>query len=191
MNVPKDTVIQVRKALASDAGAIAGVQTETWRHSFRGYVADALLDSMVVSERRIRSWQEILNDPNPNRCVFVATGVERVLGFVSGGTDMDGQRSYDSEIKAIYVAPNAQRNGAGKLLTGAFVDFVISRNAKSMIIWTIADGPSGSFYLGLGGEPLPLRDTLNYGAEKIPVAAYAWRDLLKLRALLGNGKCKS
>ena len=179
-----DSMIQVRKARPEDAGQIVEVHTGTWRHSFRGYVSNALLDSMVVNEAGIQWWREVISDANPNRCVLVTVKEEKIIAFVSGGTDMDRMRGYDSEIKAIYVQPEAQRSGVGKLLMRAFSEFVISRNARSMIIWTIAEGPTAGFYLALGGELLPIRDYLERGAEKIATAAYAWRDLAKLRKSL-------
>lgn len=67
----------IRAATEHDAAAIARVQVESWKATYRGIVLDALLAGLNVEERAAR-WREILKS---GTYIFVA---EQVAVWVFG-----------------------------------------------------------------------------------------------------------
>ena len=69
-------------------------------------------------ERREQLWQQVLNDPA--QILFVAedeTG--KIIGFVNGGPEREGDSVYRGELHAIYVLQEVHRRGLGRRLVSS------------------------------------------------------------------------
>jgi len=100
-------MIAIRRATADDIETIATIHIACWRAAYRGILPDAHLDALDLDER-IGRWRKWIDAD-----VFVATDDDRIIGF---------SRVKDGEISHVYVDPNHQRSGAGRLLLRAVVD---------------------------------------------------------------------
>jgi len=100
-------MITIRRATADDIETIATIHIACWRAAYRGILPDAHLDALDLDER-IGRWRKWIDAD-----VFVATDDDRIIGF---------SRVKDGEISHVYVDPNHQRSGAGRLLLRAVVD---------------------------------------------------------------------
>lgn len=57
-----DTDIIIRKAVFSDATAIAGVQTDTWKVSYKNLVPEEILAQKTVSPEKIAQFEKCINE---------------------------------------------------------------------------------------------------------------------------------
>jgi hypothetical protein len=56
-------VTRIRLGRAADAPAIAALQAESWRHTYRGFLADAYLDREVFAGRDV-VWRRRFGEPS-------------------------------------------------------------------------------------------------------------------------------
>ncbi len=99
---------RIRRATLKDAEAIARVHILSWQESYRGIVADDVLDNLSV-ERRLGQWQRTLSDPqNPYHRAFVGENDREIVGFANYGRVLENDPDYAGELYAIYVLQSAK-----------------------------------------------------------------------------------
>jgi GNAT superfamily N-acetyltransferase len=166
----------IRRAELSDAQAIAKVQVDTWRTTYKGIMSDEFLSALSY-EKGKTTWQKILSDPSPDRFGYVASDAsETVMGFILGGPEREGSREYAGEIYAIYVLEAFQRRAVGRRLTGALVQRLLDAGMLSLLVWVLEKNRFRAFYEALGGQPLGQKQVSVGGRELVEVA-YGWRDV--------------
>jgi ribosomal protein S18 acetylase RimI-like enzyme len=165
--------ITIRPARPSEAGAIAGLDVETWRETYPGMLPERFLVGLSRRRREI-AWREaILIEPGD---VLVAVdGGGAVLGFGSCGSNR-GDRSYAGEVFTLYVGPDWQNRGIGRRLLCALFARLVAKGRTSAIIWVLAANPSRFFYARLGGREVS-RKRFPVGGALVEAAGYGWRDL--------------
>ncbi|HEX4401080.1 MAG TPA: GNAT family N-acetyltransferase [Galbitalea sp.] len=130
--------ILVRRAELSDARGIAEVHVQGWREAYAHLVPEENLARLSVDQRELR-WAEII--PHPNADIWVATDVDRVIGFAGGGTSQDPEPVRDLELQSLYVLADYYGTGAGQRL----LDAVLSDKPASL--WVADDNPRArAFY---------------------------------------------
>jgi ribosomal protein S18 acetylase RimI-like enzyme len=172
--------VTVRPAGDEDAEAIELVRIETWRTTYRGLVADAILDGMTVNADARRA--QIRSRP-AGQFLFVATDDDgRVVGFAAGGPERTGDPDYRGEVYAIYVLPAHQGRGHGRALIRESVRALAAAGLDSLLIWVLRENTIGrGFYERLGGRPIREKPLEMRGLEDQIEVAYAWRDTAALR----------
>ena len=108
----------LRPATIDDAPAIAHVQVQTWRTTYRGIVADDFLDSFSVDDRT-RRWTEIVQQPEQISLVAEIEG-HGVVGFANGGPEREGLKNFSGELCGLSVLPGWHGQGIGRRLVGKF-----------------------------------------------------------------------
>lgn len=100
--------MKIRKGVVADAKAIANVQVDTWKTSFRNIVPEAYLKEMSYDERE-KMWRMILS----RQTVYVAENEQgQIVGFANGRRERGGDyKNYEGEIYAIYILEAYQRKG--------------------------------------------------------------------------------
>lgn len=126
---------EIRLATPADARAIAEVQIETWRATYREVFPQSVLDSLDI-EAREQMWRRA--PANPDTCVFVAEGHGRVVGFAAVGPARGSEG--DGELYSIYVLPSEWDTGTGRALMEAAVEWLAARYAEA-ILWVAARNP--------------------------------------------------
>jgi GNAT superfamily N-acetyltransferase len=171
---------RIREADATDAPAIARVHVESWRTTYPGIMPDDFLANLSV-ERRARFWAEALANPDRATFAFVAedeTGT--VIGFASGGPELEQDPVYSGELYAIYLLADAQRQGIGRQLTRAVAERLAAAGHEAMLVWVAAENPFRRFYAALGGVPVREKQ-VTIGGASLTEVAYGWADTRPLR----------
>ncbi|MFI2752569.1 GNAT family N-acetyltransferase [Cellulomonas sp. P22] len=125
--------VQVRRARAEDAAALARVHVTAWLGAYRGLLPDAVLDALDVTTME-RRWDGLLADGlRPHQLVAELDG--RVVGFVNAGPAFESVP--DGEVYAIYVEPDAWGTGAGPALLAAAEDELRVLGHHEAVLWVL------------------------------------------------------
>ena len=123
--------ITIRPAALPDAETIARIHVDSWRQAYAGYVPQAYLDSIEVSESETM-WSDVLIQPETNVLLAQASG--RTLGFASVGPAKDEDAEpIDLTLYTMYLDKEAWGLGVARLLMKS-VDDLISAEA-AMTLW--------------------------------------------------------
>jgi len=170
------SLIQVRRATAADAPAIARVRVDSWRTTYRGMIPDAYLDGMQV-EASTALWDRVLTAGPNTTSVFVAENSADIVGFACGTMLKEPKHGLDAELAAAYLRREFQRAGLGHRLVGAVVDAQRGHGATGFLTWVIAGNKGArAFYQRLGGE-LIVEQPFQWDGMDLVEAGYGWRDL--------------
>jgi len=149
--------VVVRPACESDAAAIAGVKIAAWRAAYRGIVPAPVLEGFDL-DREAATWRGRLRDQAVAR-VSVADLVEppatpRLVGYVTEGPARGDDVAGLGEIWAIYVDPEAQRRGVGRVLMDAGLGGLAARGYDEAMLWVFeANAAARAFYERMGWAP--------------------------------------
>ena len=178
-----DQTVVIRRAAPDDARGIARVHVASWRTTYRGIVADDLLDNLSV-DRRAAFWSSTLSDPDDASVNYVAVDADgRIVGFASGGPERDGTPGFGSELYAIYLLEAFQGQGLGQRLVAPVVSALLDAGRRSMLVWVLAANPAREFYARLGGRQVASKQVA-MGRDDLEEVAYGWDDLSALAASL-------
>jgi ribosomal protein S18 acetylase RimI-like enzyme len=166
------TLIEIRRAKATDASAVADTHDEAWRATYRGIIPGPELEKLVT--RRGEAWWD--GAIRKGSRVSVLVFGDSVAGYANYGRNRARSLSYDSEIYELYQRPEYQGLGFGRrLFTSARRDLVQS-GMKSLVIWALSDNePAVRFYRALGGQPVA-RSSEKFGDKALDKVAFAWKD---------------
>jgi len=168
--------MKIRKALASDAKAIAKVHVDSWMTTYRNIVPDSYLDGLKYEDRE-KLWNE-----NLKKCtVFVAeTEAGEVIGFADGGNERSGDYpGIEGEVYAIYILESYQGQNIGKRLMQAISKELLNMDMQSMLVWVLKENLSSGFYEKLGGKVINEK-YITIAGKQIPELAYEWRDVRRI-----------
>jgi len=169
--------VALRPARPGDAPAIARVHVETWRAAYAGIVPDAYLVSMTEAKQALQ-WNHAIRRAAAPEAVLAAESNDvpggRIVGFGSCGPARGQPGS--GEVFTLYVAPDWQGQGIGRLLLEALFARLRAGDLDEAIIWVLNDNPARFFYEALGGRRAAERKQRFAGVE-LAEAAYAWPDL--------------
>lgn len=156
--------VSCRVAWADDAPALATVQVQAWRSSYRDVLPDALLDAMdaiAIAD----GWRGALARPaDARQRVLVALERNRVTGFVLTGpaADPDLDPVATGEITDLTVGPDERGRGHGSRLMQAAVDTLRADRFARAVTWlpSTAD-EQRRFWTAAGWEPDGAHRTLD------------------------------
>lgn len=163
----------VRPARLEDAKTIAQIEVETWRTTYAGMVPDRVL--LGMSERRqTHSWINFLRH-GPDDVLVAQNRFGRVVGFGNCGAQRDRAIDYEGEVYTLYVLPEEQGQGLGRVLLDGLFHRLAAQGRRSALIWVVKANPSRFFYERLGGR-MVLHRALPVGGQPVDAVAYGWRD---------------
>ncbi|MFC4713005.1 GNAT family N-acetyltransferase [Planococcus dechangensis] len=168
--------MKIRKALPSDAKAIAKVHVDSWMTTYRNIVPDSYLDGLTYGARE-QLWNE-----NLKQCtVFVAeTEAGEVIGFADCGNERSGAYpGIEGELYAIYILESYQGQNIGKRLMQAVSKELLDKGIQSMLVWVLKDNSFSGFYEKLGGKVINEK-YITIAGKQIPELAYEWRDVRRI-----------
>ncbi len=171
----------VRRALVSDAQAIAQVHVESWRSTYAGIVPDSFLAQLDEAERAMQ-WREWLAQ---DVLILVAETEEEVVGFSSGGAIREPVEDCDAELYAIYLLERAQRSKIGTELLRQIAAALRERGFRSMAVWVLEKNRCKGFYLKQDAGYARSKE-IEIGGAMLMEEAYTWSDLKSL----GSGDFK-
>lgn len=164
----------IRPAQAEDASAIGRIHVETWRDTYAGMLPDRVLVEMS-SAMEGGQWSRVL-ESGRDRVVVAETDGAGIVGFGSCGKARAGALGFEGEVYTLYVLPDHQGQGIGRLLLTELFRILGADGYRSALIWVLQDNPAGFFYEAMGGRPAASRTERLWGAD-VAERAYGWNAL--------------
>ena len=163
-------LIEIRRAKASDAAAVADTHDEAWRGAYQGVIPGLELEKLVT--RRGPAWWDSAIRKG-SRIAILAFG-DKVAGYANYGRNRARSLFYEGEIYELYLRPEYQGLGFGRrLFTSARRDLAQS-GLKSLVVWALSDNdPAVEFYKALGGKAVA-RSAERFGEKSLDKVAFAW-----------------
>lgn len=172
-------MVQIRPALPQDAPGIAQVHIQSWRTSYRGLIADEVLDNQSLP-RRQGYWEQVLQQHTSGElhCVYVAENEHgEIIGFASGGKSRQENLPFEAEMYALYLFETAKRQGIGEKLFRAVTEKFRTEGYYSMMLWVLADNHfARRFYEKMGGRAVT-EQMITIGGKELLEVAYGWDQL--------------
>src|ERR1700726_1499326 len=164
------TLIEIRRAKASDAPAVASAHDEAWRMAYQGIIPGTELEKLI--NRRGPVWWE--SAIRKGSRIALLQFSDKVAGYANYGRNRARSLHYDGEIYELYLRPEFQGLGFGrKLFTAARRDLAQS-GLQSLVVWALSDNePAVGFYRALAGKAVA-RSSERFGARVLDKVAFAW-----------------
>jgi ribosomal protein S18 acetylase RimI-like enzyme len=177
-------VFHIREAQIGDAVAITFVHIESWKTTYKGIVADSVIEGLDKTRVcREKFWSDVLAAKMKEHILFIAEDDEKIVGFVNGGEIKENIEGYDSELYAIYLLQSSQGKGIGRKLTELCAKKLHEQGYQSMLLWVLeANKDSRSFYEHIGAK-LVAESTHEIAGKSLKKLAYGWSDI---RSLIRN-----
>ncbi|MGE0154514.1 MAG: N-acetyltransferase family protein [Reyranellaceae bacterium] len=178
-------MIGIRRAAPPDAFAIARVHVETWRATYPTLLPHDYLAKRLSVDTRAIYWQRTLQADQANEAVFVAEEAGEVIGFASIGRARKAPRDtvdaarpsrHWGEVFTLYVLPDHQERGAGRMLLANGFAELLERGFDAALLWVVAGNPSRFFYEAMGGRAAG-SDVEKFAGASIEEICYAWPEL--------------
>jgi GNAT superfamily N-acetyltransferase len=133
----------VRPAQAQDIAQMARVHVRCWQETYRGLMADAVLDDPGFTAARERMWTAVLTDERYRQ--FLAAVAERnseLIGIAMSGPPEESMAAWTSQLYVLYVYAANHGTGAGRALLEAVID-----PEQSAALWVADPNPRAqAFY---------------------------------------------
>jgi ribosomal protein S18 acetylase RimI-like enzyme len=164
------TLIEVRRAKACDAQAIASAHDEAWRTAYRGIIPGPELDKLI-NRRGAQWWDSAIR--KGSRVSVLAFG-DQVAGYANYGRNRARSLYYDGEIYELYLRPEFQGLGFGHKLFASVRRDLAQSDLHSMVVWALSDNePAVGFYRAEGGRAVA-RSSERFGGKVLDKVAFAW-----------------
>lgn len=167
----------IREATRADAKAIARVHVASWRETYRGLIADSIIDSRTIGRRTVQ-WARALG--TPAQLTFVACVRKVVYGFASAQLQDPCGPPGRGYLQTLYVLRAAQGAGVGKALLGAMAHALFVHGCNSLTLHVLPNNCAArGFYEHLGARYVRDRVQIDDDAQWVD-AVYEWTNLASL-----------
>lgn len=163
-------LIEIRRARAGDANAVAEAHDEAWRTAYQGVIPGPEL-ARLISRRGAAWWDGAIR--KGSRISLLAFG-DRIAGYANYGRNRARSLHYEGEIYELYLRPEFQGLGFGRRLFTAARRDLMQSGMKSLVVWALSDNePAVGFYRALGGRAVA-RSSEKFGGKTLEKVAYGW-----------------
>lgn len=157
----------VRRASPEDAPAIAAISVRAWRKAYGHILPAEKLATLDIDARAVR-WEGRLTKTPPED-VWVVLDGERTVGFAAGCLKVDEPFQNEWFITAVYVDPDLQGRGAGRLVLRAAVGHGMALGQPDVKLSVFQENHSArQFYAKCGGEETD-QGTWDWEGETYPI----------------------
>lgn len=162
--------IGVRRAESADASRIAAVHDAAWAAAYRGIIPGRELDRMIA--RRGPVWWKRALDRHTAVLVLEVGG--KISGYATVGPNRMRMLPFAGEIYEIYLMPEVQGLGFGRLLFEAAERELGRYGLASFSVRVLADNESArAFYVHLGGH-VAAETGERIGEATLPIVVYGF-----------------
>ena len=142
--------ITYRKATLEDCYEIAELKGIVWNTTYKGIYSDESLSGYDVKKNE-QIMQSIVN--NPEIDIYVATDMDKIVGFMTCGKPYKPFRHYEQEVGLLYILKEYQKQGIGKkffeiackqVRENGYHEFMVAVNSRN--------DNAIQFYLAMGGK---------------------------------------
>src|SRR6201996_2359824 len=163
-------LIEIRRARAADAVALASAHDEAWRPAYRAIIPGPELDKLI-NRRGAEWWEGAIR--KGSRISILAFG-DTLAGYANYGRNRARSLTYDGEIYELYLRPEFQGLGFGRRLFTAARRDLAQSGIKSLIVWALSENDTAvEFYRALGGKTVA-RSSEKFGARVLDKIAFGW-----------------
>jgi ribosomal protein S18 acetylase RimI-like enzyme len=165
------SLIEIRRAEAPDALALASIHNDAWRNAYQGIIPGPELDKLI-NRRGGKWWDGAIRQGSR---ISILTFGDTVAGYANYGRNRARSLIYDGEIYELYLRPEFQGLGFGRRLFTAARRDLAQGEIRSLGVWALSDNESAvEFYRALGGRPVA-RSCEKFGEKTLDLVAYAWQ----------------
>ncbi|MFS8045321.1 N-acetyltransferase family protein [Rhizobium sp. BR 314] len=144
----KTLSIDVRRAEPNDARAISEVHRQAWQYTYAGIIPHRALGQMI--ERRGESWWRKATSGPATLLVLDVAG--EIAGYATLGLNRARALPQEGEIYELYLRPQYQGLGLGRMLFGEARRLLKSLGCKGLVVWCLEENENADrFYRGQGG----------------------------------------
>jgi GNAT superfamily N-acetyltransferase len=145
----------LRPAEVSDAARIAAIKCRGWLATYRGLLADSILDGLdeALLTKEFADGINALAEPGSadERLFLVFETGQQVCGYVIAGAYRERDLVDSGEIYALYVDPSHWGGGIGSALLTAAERWLQTQGWTQGALWVLSDNARGlRFYQACG-----------------------------------------
>ena len=186
--------MKVRTAVPDDAPAMGRVMVEAWLTAHRGQMPDAAWHKRVnewTPDVSAQAWRRTFAERaqgHLRRDVLLVAEVDAdgPIALVVGTEVEDDTSGSVAEIGALYVLPDRQGQGIGRLLLMEASKELATLGFTTLHIGVLtANLPARGFYDAMGGHEIGQR-TFDEEGYLLPETVYAWTDIAALASDFGE-----
>lgn len=145
--------MQLRRATASDAPALAQVHVAAWHVAYQGLVPVTYLENFTLQKREAAFRAAIAAGTEET---YLAVENGRAVGILTIGASRDADLDVHTcgEIWGIYLLPTEWRRGLGKALVQEAERILRDRGSQKIVLWVLEGNTAArAFYTAMGFCP--------------------------------------
>ena len=172
--VPEPTL---RLATIDDRDALVAVHTASREQAYAGHLPAALLHQYSLDDQRA-FWSTRLAGDDPNAMTWVAIIDGDLAGFCHAGSPIGGSTADALHVHSLYVSPDHQGQGLGRVLLERTVMTIAARGFPKATLHVYGfNEPAQRFYEHLGWRRVAPVELLRWEGE--PVVGYRYEKLVE------------
>lgn len=167
----KTLSIDVRRAESQDAAAISEAHRASWLHAYAGIIPHKPLMQMV--QRRDAAWWRKATRGPATLLVLDVAGV--IAGYATLGLNRARALPQDGEIYEIYLRPEYQGLGLGRMLFGESKRLLKSLGCEGMVVWCLEESEMAErFFRAAGGVDIA-EGMEDFGEKELKKVGFIFR----------------
>jgi RimJ/RimL family protein N-acetyltransferase len=147
------TAVRVRRAVVSDAEALATVHVRAWQAAYRGQVPQDYLDGLDPAQRWQGWAQWVSTDQPPLGTSVLEHDVDGVIGLinVAHSRDPDTDPLMVGEVVAVYLLPGHWGEGGGRTLMHDGLRRMAEAGCRDAVLWVLESNQRARRFYEVGG----------------------------------------
>lgn len=139
----------IRKAIQTDAPALAAFHVRIWRETYRDIAPQAAYDQLDET-RRLPGWHKLLSTKFSQSGAFLAEHSGQISGLISFAPAPPSMPEGHIEITHLYVCDSQRGQGLGRRMMHHVFDHLAPHLGISLAVVT-QNTAARSFYIRMGG----------------------------------------
>ena len=146
--------IEIKELTLEDIPDYVKVDTLAWQESYKGLIADSILDEVAnnVENSIQKQINKFDNDKKNNIKKFVFKVNNEAVGMTGIGKSTYEKDEDIGELYSLYLLNKVKKKGYGKMLFYRDVKELIGLGFNSMVIGCLVNNPANDFYKHMGGK---------------------------------------
>ena len=146
--------VEIKELALEDIPDYVKVNTIAWQESYKGLIADSILDEVLNNiDNSIQKQITVFNNDKKNNIKkFILKVNDEPVGMTGIGKATDEKYEDIGELYSLYLLNKVKKKGYGKLLFYNDVKELINLGFNEMIVGCLINNPSNDFYKHMGGK---------------------------------------
>ena len=146
--------IEIKELTLEDIPDYVKVNTLAWQESYKGLIADSILDEVLnnVEDSIQKQIIKFYNYKNNNLKKFVFKVNNEAVGMTGIGKSTYEKYEDIGELYSLYLLNKVKKKEYGKMLFYHDVKELIGLGFNSMVIGCLVNNPANNFYKHMGGK---------------------------------------